>query len=82
MSPTREETGMEELRRIVRVANMTNESAFDSFTAEQCIKLIRACWASKWDILPDDLTGVERGYAAVHGVLSEECTLRLEKALS
>jgi hypothetical protein len=76
---TRKETGIEELRRVVRAANMTTESAFDTYTAEQVILVMRACWASGWDILPDDLLASERAHAAVHGVLSEECLARLKE---
>lgn len=34
---------------------MTRESAWDGFTAEECLAIVRACWASPWDILADDL---------------------------
>ena len=75
------ETGVEELRRIVRVANMTTESAFDGLTVEECVRLVRACWKSKWDILPDDLTFEERRKAADTGRLPEACEDRLDRDL-
>ena len=76
------ESGIDMVRRAVRVANMTRESAFDGFSAEECLRLIRACWASKWDILPDDLLPEELEYAATHGRLSKGTELRLAEVLS
>jgi len=76
------ETGIEMMRRAVRAADMTRESAFDGFTVEECLRLIRACWTSKWDILPDDLLSSEREYAAEHGRLSESAERRLDEVLS
>jgi hypothetical protein len=75
------ETGIEELRRVARVSSMCKESCFDGYTAEQCIKMIRACWMSGWDILPDDLTHEERVFAATYGRLPDFAMTRLEKAL-
>lgn len=60
---------------------MCRESAFDGRTAEQCIALMRACWDSEWDILPDDLTYGERMYAGLMGKLSDECKSRLARDL-
>jgi hypothetical protein len=77
----REETGAEELRRIVNVLDSSSESAHDPFNAEQLIRIVRACWASPWDIYPDQLTGTEREYAAAHGKLSDACNKRLDKLL-
>ncbi len=76
-----EETGIEELRRIVRVCSDTQESAFDGFTAEQIIYMVRACWASPWDIRPDDLTPEERDFAALFAHLSGDALARLEAEL-
>lgn len=73
------ETGAEELRRIVRVLNSTSESALDAFTAEELLRIVRACWASPWDMFPDTLTFEERKYAAKHGKLSAACNRRLER---
>lgn len=76
------ESGIEMVRRAVRVANMTRESSFDGFSAEECLRLISACWASKWDVLPDDLLLSERIHAASHGRLSEAAERRLASAFS
>lgn len=75
------ETGIEEMRRAVRTANDTHEAAFIGFTAEECLGLIRACWASAWDVYPHDLTPAERRDAATTGKLSKECNARLDKVL-
>ena len=75
------ETGIEELRRIVRAADMTREAAFDGFTAEECMRLVRACWGSQWDILPDELLHEERLEAAKTGKLSAACEERLDRDL-
>jgi hypothetical protein len=50
------ETGADELRRIVRVLGCSRESALDGFTSEQLIAIVRACWASGWDVYVDDLS--------------------------
>lgn len=75
------ESGIDELRRFVRMADATRESAFDGFTAEGCVKLMRACCASKYYILPDDLTVRERAYASRLGGLSNACLARLDHEL-
>jgi hypothetical protein len=64
------------------MANATTyarEDAFDAFTLEEVVRLMRACWGSKWDMLPDDLLPEERRYAADHGALDTECLRRLER---
>lgn len=78
---TVKETGAEELRRVVRACNLTREDALSGFSAEQVLRLMRACWASPWDILPDALTEDERAAAAARGTLSPECVARLERDL-
>lgn len=75
------ETGIEELRRIAKASEMCRESAFDRFSANECMKMIRACWGSGWDILPDDLTDEERRFASEHGRLPDFAMVRLEKEL-
>lgn len=72
------ETGIEELRRIAKASEMCTESCFDMFSAAECIKLIRACWGSGWDILPDELTHEERVFASIHGRISDAARVRLE----
>jgi hypothetical protein len=70
-----EETGIAELRRAAKVSTYSRESAFDGYTAEECLNMIRACWASQWDILPDELTPEEREYAALHGRIGDKDAL-------
>ena len=77
-----DETGAEELRRMVSALNMSTESAVDPFSAEQVIRIVRACWASPWDLLPDMLTLAERRYAAKHGKLSDACARRLDREMA
>ena len=76
------ETGAEELRRIVNVLDRCDESALDPFSSAELIAIVRACWASPWDIFLDQLTLDERRYAAQHGKLSDECNARLDKELT
>ena len=75
------ESGPEELRRIVNCLDFTREDALDGFTAEQCVRIVRAVRACKWDIFPDNLTRDELEHAAEHGTLSEECNARLDREL-
>ncbi len=50
------ESGAEKLRRVVRHLNHCRESAIDGFSAEQLLILVRAVWASGWDVWIDQLT--------------------------
>jgi hypothetical protein len=77
----RGESGIEELRRAARMSGYARESAYEGFTAEECLAMIRACWDSGWDILPDALTPEERDYAAKHGKLSARTQKRLQRVL-
>ena len=77
-----DETGAEELRRIVSALGMSAETAVDPFTAEQVIRIVRACWSSPWDLLPDMLTDSERWHAAKHGRLSAACVRRLDREMT
>lgn len=74
------ESGIEEMRRAVSVAGMCRESAMEGFTAEEVMNLFRACWATPYDMLPDELNGRERKYAARHGRVDEKTLRRLAKA--
>lgn len=76
-----EYTGAEELRRIVGCLSACRESALDPFTAEQLVKIVRACWLTGYDVYPDDLTLAERKYAAKHGKVSNACVVRLKKEM-
>ncbi len=71
------ESGIGELRRAAHISDLCRESAYEGFTAEACLNMIRACWASPWDILPDALTDGERKEAARDGKLSDNCMKRL-----
>jgi len=75
-----EETGANRMRRIVGLANMTNEGALDGYLVVEILRIFAACWASGWDILPDELKVSERDYAAEHGVLSKSAARRLDRA--
>ncbi len=48
--------GIDELRKAVRVLGGMNETFNQRFSAEELLKLCRACWASEWDITPDRWT--------------------------
>lgn len=61
------ETGIEELRVLVAIANNTPETALDDLSVEDAITLLRACRASEWDVTPDDLTEAQRRNAIEHG---------------
>lgn len=50
------ESGAEELRRIVAHIENCRESALDPYSAEEILRLARACWASEWDVWIDDLS--------------------------
>lgn len=72
-----DETGIEELRKLVNMAGYTEESAFDGFTAVETVRLLQACRALDLETLPDQLTLAERRHAAKHGRVSIECLHRL-----
>lgn len=77
MEKKQEETGIEFLRRLVEVANSTNEEVFDDLSVEETINLIRACWDSEFDIYADNLLPAERAFAARTGKLSKKAVDRL-----
>lgn len=71
--------GVEELRRLANVSGYHHEWAWEGFTAEEVLNILRAINASRWDVMADQLTWEERCYAAEHGKISDECDLRIEK---
>ena len=71
------ETGIQELRKLVNMANNTREDALDGFTAEELVKLLRACRDLNLEVLPDQLQPWERRYAAKHGKVSKGALRRL-----
>jgi hypothetical protein len=77
MKPNTEETGIDFLRRLVSVANYTNEEVFDDLSVKETINLISACWDSDFDIYADALLPVERAFAARNGRLSKRTVDRL-----
>jgi hypothetical protein len=72
-------TGIEFLRRVVAIADRTEEAVFDDLNTAQVIKLVCACWESEFDIYADQLTSAERVYAARHGRLSPSAVKRLNE---
>jgi hypothetical protein len=71
------ETGIEELRKLVNMANNTREDAFDDFDLEQTVRLLRACRELNLEVLPDQLTEEEAEDTASTGRISTECLRRL-----
>lgn len=71
------ETGVEELRMLVQIADYTTESAFDSFNLLQTINILKACHKLDLETFADDLTHDERKFAAKHGRVSIKCLTRL-----
>jgi hypothetical protein len=74
--------GVEELRRLAGASGWHREWAWEGFTAEEVLNILRAISASRWDVMADQLTWEERRYAAEHGRLSEECDHRLDEELA
>lgn len=74
-----EESGIDELRRAGRISEYVRESTFDGLTSEGCLNLMRACWASDWDILPDELLQSEVEFAAEYAKLSDPALKRLRE---
>jgi len=58
------ESGADEMRRAVRVLGCCRETDLEPYTAEQLLKLVRACWASGWDVYVSDLSA-EQCVAAI-----------------
>lgn len=71
-------TGIERLRQIVAMCNMTNESVFDGLDVAETVRLAEACLNSPYDICPDDLTEEERWRASRTGRLPESVASRYE----
>lgn len=73
------ETGIQELRILVGMADWSNESALDDFDLKATVRILQACRALDLETLPDMLTLAERRYAAKHGKVSTACLRRLYK---
>jgi hypothetical protein len=76
MSRRPDETGIEELRKLVNMANNTREDAFDGLDAFQVVRLLQACRALDLEVLPDDMNDEERLEVANTGKVPTE-TLEL-----
>lgn len=49
--------GFRELYRAADTLNYTRQTeSLSSLSSEELIKLVRACWASEWDVFPDALS--------------------------
>lgn len=73
-------SGIDELRKLVNLANNTNESAFDDLGLEETVRLLRACRALDLETLPDMLEQDELEFAAKNGRISKKALRRLYKA--
>lgn len=56
--------GIEELRRAVELLDRNNEGSNAGFSAEELLNIARACWASGWDVWPDEWTSQQVEAAA------------------
>lgn len=74
-----DESGAEELRRVVALCNLSTEACFDDLTTVEVVRLARAVWSSEWDCLPDHLTDAERKYAARTGKMPKSAERRFER---
>ena len=53
----REPDAFDELRRVADVLGYTRQTErLMACSAEEMLKLVRACWASDWDVYPDMLS--------------------------
>lgn len=56
-----------DLRRAVRVIDGQRESFNDEYTATEMLRLIQVCWASGWDVTPDEWTAEQCAAALAYG---------------
>lgn len=80
MATKTNERGIDELRKLVNMANWTREDAFDGLDAYAIVRLLQACRKLDLETLPDQLTEDEQDYAIEHGKVSTECLTRLYDA--
>ena len=53
----RQTDAFDELRRVANVLDYTRQTErLMACSAEEMLKLVRACWASDWDVYPDALS--------------------------
>lgn len=55
---------VEELERVVQVLDRTRTDCLAGYSPEEILRIVRACWASGWDVWPDDLPPAARERAA------------------
>ena len=76
-------SAIDEIERARNVLRNTRLDCFEhtSYSAEDLLRIVRACRESDWDITPCDLTGREIAYAASFGALPVYAIDRLKKVL-
>jgi len=62
-------TGIEELRKAVRLFNMCSETINERFTPPQLLRIAAACRACTHDYLPDQWSDEQLQAAADHGTV-------------
>lgn len=60
-------SGAEQLRRAVNLLDSNKEDFNEEYTAEELLKIVRACWLSEWDVMPDEWTQSQVEAAIAHG---------------
>jgi hypothetical protein len=66
---TREkESGIETLRKVVKLFDWCNESFNSTWTIEELIALAHICWDSGWDFFPDQYTERQLHEALKYGI--------------
>jgi hypothetical protein len=64
-------SGPDQIRRMTNTINMCKEDFNQEYSAEELMKIVRACWLSEWDILPDQWTQQQIDAALEHGTPPE-----------
>ncbi len=65
------ESGIEKLRRVVKLFDYCNESFNTTWTIEELLKLADTCWKSGWDFFPDQYTERQLYEALKWGILPQ-----------
>lgn len=60
-----------ELRRAARMIELMPLSFVEQYTAQELLRLMTVCWASDWDVLPDDWTGKQVARALLDGAVPQ-----------
>ena len=69
MGRNENESGIELLRRVVKLFDYCNETFNSRYTPEELMSLARICWASGWDFFPDQYTHRQLHEALKYGRL-------------